>query len=150
MSAPLCGDPSPIHFEIYAHFLLQTITTTFTRGSMVGESASTPQVHAHVDVGPIALVKSQPAGSLPPTPDPDYGDEVRSRELVIPRNLDTRRWRLIKVTTTCSPVPKARTSSQDLLREQRGWTGGREVNQSLRVRAHGRLHCGTPVQPVDR
>jgi len=96
MPAPPRGDPPPIHFEIYVHSRLQTITTTSARGLMVGGSASTP--HVHVDVGPIALVKPRPAGSVPPTPDPDYGDlrwrprEVRSGESVIPCNLEPQRW----------------------------------------------------------
>jgi len=120
VSAPLCGDLAPVRFKIYAHFLLRTITTTSARGPMVGESASTPHVRVRVDVGPIASVTPRQVGSLPPTPDLGYGDEVRSGELVIPRNPDSRRWRLIKAATACSPVPKARTLLQDLLREPQG------------------------------
>ena len=121
-SAPLRGDPPPIPIKIYARFLLQTITTTSARGLMVGGSASTPSVH--IDVEPIALVEPRPVGSVPPTPDLDYGDlrkrQVRSGELVIPCNLDTRQWRLTKVTTTCSQVPKAPTLLRYLPREPRG------------------------------
>ena len=72
--------------DVHTHFLLNTITTKSARGPMDGESASTPRVH--VDVELAALVKSRPVGSVPPTPDPDYGDlrrrEARSGELVIP------------------------------------------------------------------